>query len=126
MQANRTYQFGHSCWRHTHGKISPDEKHPCFRCLHPIEIGTQECPDCHIMICPSCKTCLCTLTDQEYDTLVYVHFNYCRNLDEYDGTITFGKHHSLHIITNCLHVLNQCKQYEFNWRPPGPDEDFPR
>lgn len=121
---NRNYQFGHSCWRFLHGHIDPSEKHPCFRCLHPIEIGTQECPDCHVMICPSCGCCLCTLTDQEYETLVYVHQRYCCHLDQYDGSIELTRDHAIHIVANCLHVLNYCKQCEFNWEPPKPDENF--
>lgn len=114
-KTNRTYDYHRTCWRYKFGKVGKNEEHPCYICGKPIplkHVDKLECGVCGVMICPNCHNCLCTLSDQDYNTLIHIHKNYCCNLDKFDGTIELTREHSLHIGTNFLQVLNKCKEYE--------------
>jgi len=106
------YNFHHSCWRFKYGFISSDEKHPCFFCGFQIDISVNDCLNCGIMPCPSCKKCLCNIPLLTYITLIRIHKKYCCNLPEFDGKIKLSGFVDNDLICNCEKTLIHCKNLE--------------
>ena len=70
----------HPCVRIQLDNIQKGERHPCFFCGFAIDVGAlEDCPECGLKKCPGCGKCLCTITDNERDTLIRIHKTYCCN-----------------------------------------------
>lgn len=108
------YNFHHSCWRFTN-RHPPRrwEVHPCFFCGQGIQIGTNECPTCGIMICPVCHNCLCTVPALTRLTLFRIHAKYCCDLPNFSGKIELDGFVDNDVIKRCETALRDCRRICF-------------
>lgn len=113
---DRSYDYHRTCWRYTYGNVDEGENHPCYFCGYDLPmkfVDKRECVVCGIMVCPSCKNCLCTITDEQYSTLIRIHEKYCCNLPEYSNEIELEKPYDQAIVDQFVKVLNTCWGYEY-------------
>jgi hypothetical protein len=113
---NRSYDYHRTCWRYKYGHVSKNENHPCYFCGHGLPmkfVDKRECVVCGIMVCPSCKNCLCTITDEQYSTLIRIHEKYCCNLPDFIGRIELEKPYDQAIVNQFIKVLTKCRGYEY-------------
>jgi hypothetical protein len=104
----------HTCWRYKHGCVRPSEEHPCYYCGFDIPLSTKECPECGVMICPSCGKCNCNVPLISRLTVHQIHSKYCMHLDKWKPgfRITLDGIIDNDVVKNFHKILNRCYIYE--------------
>jgi len=101
------YDFS-SCWRAKNSTVYSGEQHPCFFCGHDIDVKTQKCYRCDIMICPTCHKCFCNISILTKITLARAHEKYCVFLDKFEGEVSLDGFVDLNVISNFKEAISYC------------------
>lgn len=123
----RTYNFSRTCYRYNDYRLNPEdyEKHPCFFCGDAvISSFLEDCKVCRTPVCPTCGDCVCTITDEAYKLLVFLHKRYCKKLNEYDGNIDLSEsdvmltNETAKIVVNFKQTVDYCAErlWGRSWR----------